>query len=362
LLIGNYRADAQESMQRFAALMKTELEYRGHDVRLVAPEARVGRASDAFTWRGYVDKYALFPHELKRALRWADVAHICDHSNAIYTRYLSSTPHVVTCHDMLAIRSALGEFPANPVRWSGRQLQRMIVAGLRRASRIVCDTASTRSDVLRIAAIPEPCVSVVALGQNYPYSPLAAQESLQRVSKMGVSIERPFILHVGGNQWYKNRVGVLRIFEGLVRRGLEAKLVLVGKPWTTPMREFVVERRLSDRVILIDGADNEDLRALYSLAHMLLFPSLYEGFGWPVIEAQACGCPVVTSDRAPMTDVAGSAAVFVTPEDADGAAATIASKWGELQLLRVPGLVNAARFSVASMIDGYLRQYAVALA
>ena len=72
---------------------------------------------------------------------------------------------------------------------------------------------------------------------------------------------------------------------------------------------------LRDRVIELTNITNEDLRALYSKATALLFPSLREGFGWPIIEAQACGCPVFTSDRVPMTEVGGDAAIYLDPTD-----------------------------------------------
>jgi glycosyltransferase involved in cell wall biosynthesis len=111
-------------------------------------------------------------------------------------------------------------------------------------------------------------------------------------------------------------------------------------------------------VLEIHDAGSEDLQALYTLAHVLLFPSLCEGFGWPIIEAQACGCPVVTSDRPPLTEVAGDAALFVPPEEIDAAAAAIASSWSRLALQKERGLLNAARYTTSSMIDAYLREYA----
>lgn len=363
LLVGNYPLDAQESMQRFALVMKNGLLERGHAVAMAVPALRVGRIGRRHAalakWLGYIDKFALFPGDLRRALRWADIVHVCDHSNAPYVRHLGAAPHIVTCHDMLAIRSALGEIPENRTRWTGRQLQRMILAGLRCASRVACVSESTREDLMRLTGLPPDRAPVVPNGLNHAYSPMDPEAAMRRISRLGIDTSVPLILHVGGNQWYKNRMGVLRTFEQLRRRGIDATLLMVGKPWTEAMHRFVEQQRLAPHVVPLTAVDNEDLRALYSLAHMLLFPSLCEGFGWPIIEAQACGCPVVSSDRAPMTHIAGGAALFIDPDDSEQAAMRIASKWEILYQQRAPGLVNAAKYDTPSMIEAYLRQYAV---
>ncbi len=366
LLVGNYPPDAQESMQRFALVMRDGLLARGHAVAMAVPDPRVGRISQRSTalakWLGYIDKFALFPRDLKRALRSADIVHVCDHSNAPYVRHLGTAPHIVTCHDMLAIRSALGEIPEHRTRWSGRQLQRMILAGLHQASRVACVSQSTREDLMRLTGLPPERAPIVANGLNYAYSPMDPEVASRRISRLGIDTSVPLILHVGGNQWYKNRIGVLRTFDQLRRQGIDATLLMVGKPWTDTMHRFIEQHHLVRHVVPLTRVDNEDLRALYSLAHMLLFPSLCEGFGWPVIEAQACGCPVVSSNRAPMTHIAGGAALFIDPDDSEQAAMRIASKWDVLCEQRAPGLVNAAKYDTSSMIEAYLRQYAAALA
>src|SRR5207237_4838142 len=140
--IGNYEPDAQQSMQRFAALMAKELPPAGLDVTVMRPEPFVGRLcpgpKGVGKWLGYIDKFLIFPRRLKRRMKELRmgsesrlVVHICDHSNAFYTRYLRVVPHVVTCHDMLAVRSALGESPEEPIRWSVRRLHTMILRCLR---------------------------------------------------------------------------------------------------------------------------------------------------------------------------------------------------------------------------------------
>jgi glycosyltransferase involved in cell wall biosynthesis len=350
LLIANYLPDGQQSMRRYAAVLEAGFTAAGHEVRLIRP--RVSAAKAGGKWAGYFDKLVLFPRELRRAVEWADVVQICDHSNAIYVKYLGSRPHVVTCHDMLAVRSALGEFPDYPTRWSGRQLQHMILNGLSRARNIVCVSEATRADFVRLVPGGDRSVTCIHNGLNYPYEPMPPQEATTRLQALGLSPDQPFILHVGGNQWYKNRVGVLKIFALLRKRVPNLLLVMAGKPWTVEMRELALELGLGDSALERAGVSEEDLRALYSRAEALLFPSLAEGFGWPVAEAQACGCAVVTSNRAPMTEVGGAAAIYIDPLDHKSAAIAVASVLGSRGARKL-----RPEFSTAAMIDGYLALY-----
>jgi glycosyltransferase involved in cell wall biosynthesis len=363
LLIGNYKNDGQESMQRFASFMSRALTRAGHQVQSLAPRSVAGQlrcsATGVGKWFGYVDKFGIYPLILKAALKWADVVHICDHANSFYTKYLRGIPHVVTCHDLMAVRSALGEIPQNPTVWTGRQLQKMIVNGLIHAQHVVCVSDATRRDLLRVTGVASNRVSLVYNSLNYPYSRMERDEARSRIHKFSIGPDERFLLHVGGNQWYKNRLGVLQIFSTLrnlsPKKGLQ--LMMVGKPWTADMRTFVIQHGLSDVILELTEVNEEDLRALYSTAAMLLFPSLEEGFGWPIIEAQACGCPVLTSNRPPMNEVGGSAAVYVDPEDLTSAAVKL--KWALEQAsdLREPSLHNAARFSEAAMIGSYAALY-----
>ena len=115
--------------------------------------------------------------------------------------------------------------------------------------------------------------------------------------------------------------------------------------------------RRTDRILERVEIPNEELQALYSGALALLFPSREEGFGWPVLEAQACGCPVITSNRAPMTEIAGDAALFIDVESPELAAQTIAEQISSLPSLREAGFRNLDRFATDKIIDSYLAFY-----
>jgi glycosyltransferase involved in cell wall biosynthesis len=372
LLIANYLPDAQQSMQRFAGMLETGFTKAGHEVRMLRPSVRAGnlaRNESGMKWLGYIDKLVLFPQVLREALDWAEIVHICDHSNSVYLKYLEGRPHVVTCHDLLAIRSAQGEISRHDTRWSGRRLQGMILGGLGRARKIVCVSDATREDVIRMvpgAGSEGKEVTRIYNGLNYPYSPMERDEAEPRLQALGLVPDRPFLLHVGGNQWYKNRIGVLRTFAHLHRYAAVANLalVMVGKPWTDEMRRFVRSNELESAVVELRDVAEENLRALYSSAQLMLFLSLAEGFGWPIVEAQACGCPVIASNLAPMTEVGGDAAIYIDPNDPDAAESVALAIGGALKAgpalrmgLSQAGLRNAARFSTSAMIDAYLKLY-----
>jgi glycosyltransferase involved in cell wall biosynthesis len=169
---------------------------------------------------------------------------------------------------------------------------------------------------------------------------------------------RGFILNVGGGQWYKNRRGLLDIYAEL-RRALQPppRLLMVGKPLAPDLTAHLRTLNLGDDVLHVSSISEPQLQALYSLAEALLFPSWHEGFGWPVAEAQSCGCPVFTSDRAPMTEVGGDAAVYIDPAKSQDAAQRIAAAWPVRAELAQRGLARAPEWNEARMIERYVEVY-----
>ncbi|MGC2164412.1 MAG: glycosyltransferase family 4 protein, partial [Gallionella sp.] len=154
-------------MQRFADILEHELSQVGHAVRVIRPSVRLGKYSwpgKLQKWIGYIDKFLLFPAELQRAAAWAEVVHICDHSNSMYVKEVASRPHLVTCHDLLAVRSARGEFPVNPVGFTGKLLQAWITKGLKVSRTIVCVSKATKIYCERILGMPSERFDVIYLG------------------------------------------------------------------------------------------------------------------------------------------------------------------------------------------------------
>jgi glycosyltransferase involved in cell wall biosynthesis len=376
LLIGNYPNDRQESMARFVSVLAERLGALGKTVKVVFPEPVFGRilpASGGFgKWMGYLDKFLLFPFRLRGLVREADeetVVHICDHSNAMYGRYLSGKNWVLTCHDLLAVRSARGEFVENKTGWTGRLLQLWISSGIAAAPLLACVSESTRRDVEKVFPEKTGSIRVVRNGLNFPYRAMSNQEArpvLERLFGEG-RIPESYILHVGAEVWYKNRGLVPEVFARLLERCPRegVKLVMVG-PQTPALVEKVESLGFANRTRFLSGLESVELNALYSSAEAFLFPSLAEGFGWPVIEAMAAGCRVATSNRPPMSDFGKEVAELFDPEDANAGADALARILGESREAKHrrirAGLQRAAEFSTEQMIEGYLRIYREALA
>jgi glycosyltransferase involved in cell wall biosynthesis len=320
LLVENYALDNQASMLRYADLLRREMRARGHTVEVVQPAVVVGgwaKQPAIRKWLGYIDKYLLFPRGLLAQARGFDLVHV----------------------------------------WIARHLAR--------ARNVVCVSEHTALDLRALGGGATQNIVVIPNALDPTCAP-AAEDGVQRMrERMGLAQGERYLLHVGGNVWYKNRLAVLRIF-GIVRerRGDDGlRLVIAGTSLSPELREFADANLPKGSVIDVAGPADEELWAIYTGAAALLFPSWQEGFGWPLIEAQRCGCPVITSDRAPMNEVAGAAALYIDPEDEAAAADLIAARLDGLDEMREGGLRNAERFNagaIATKLEAFFTGVAAA--
>jgi glycosyltransferase involved in cell wall biosynthesis len=372
LLVGNYAPDGQESMLRFARMLRDGLPALGWEVELIAPGVRFGKGKPANSgvgkWLAYVDKYLCFPRELRaraRALSLGAVVHICDHSNAMYAPAAASAGArvIVTCHDLGAVRGALGESTDCPASATGKVLQRWIARSLGLADLIACVSDATRRDVawlIRTPAGKPPDARTVPLGLNVPYGPLDAQETAARLAGIaGLDAGKPFALNVGSSLRRKNREGVLRIF-ARVKDRFAGQLVFAGEGLPPELTQMAGELGIAERIVQVVKPSDAALEALYNRALALVFPSRFEGFGWPVIEAQACGCPVLCSDAGALGEVAGDSA-FVRPPDDEAAFAEELLRLQDDPAARAAwkekGFRNLERFRAETMIGQYSQLY-----
>jgi glycosyltransferase involved in cell wall biosynthesis len=370
LLIGNYAPDRQQSMLRFEAMLHRELSRRGAEVRTIRSEPapalslldRIG-PNAIRKWRGYFDKYLLFPRHLTEVLRKIDpstVIHVVDHSNSVYLSAHQNVPWIVTCHDLLAVRGALGEEPSCPATAFGRQLQRRIVRGLERAFGIAAVSDATLRDVERLVAAPaSQRRRTIPLGFGYPYRRQDTASALRALTRLdSVPWHRPFLLHVGSNLARKNKPAIIRILRRIADRW-PGNLVFCGAPLTPELARLAENADISHRVFSVVDLSEAELESVYSLAHALVYPSICEGFGWPVIEAQACGCPVICSDRTSLPEVAGEGALVFALADELGMADAIVSMENSETRQALLGRAerNVRRFSAGRMIDEYCELY-----
>ena len=178
-LLANYEPDAQWSMLNFDRFLAEQLLGKGVKVNVLRPPPRIG--ANAGKWIRYVDKYVFFQPALRRAAKAASapgkLLHICDHSNALYLHTSGARRNVVTCHDLIAVRIAQGEFPGIGTAWSGKILQRLILTGLAKSHYVVCDSHSTRRDLVRFLGELETRSCVVHLSLDARWHPVAADEA-----------------------------------------------------------------------------------------------------------------------------------------------------------------------------------------
>jgi glycosyltransferase involved in cell wall biosynthesis len=369
---------SSQSMPRFARMLKGAYEARGHRVQIWSPRAVLfskvprGRFSK---WAGYVDQYLLFPMWVRKALKRTspDTLFVfVDQALGPWVPLVGNRPHVVHVHDLLALRSALGDIPENPTSATGRIYQRYIRRGFRHARHFISISGKTRDDLHRFGRVTPLTSEIVHNGLNFPYAPLAFEDSQRILDGAGLTAPpEGLLLHVGGGQWYKNLAGIIAIYAQYAAHVTDPlPLWCVSPPPKGGAGESMLNKvPEKGRVRFLGNLDSATLQALYSRASAFLFPSLAEGFGWPLIEAQACGCPVITTDEPPMNEVAGNAACYLprlsSPAQIESWSARGAIALRELLSESAPakarrkelGLEWVKRFDANRAIEGYLSVY-----
>jgi glycosyltransferase involved in cell wall biosynthesis len=259
---------------------------------------------------------------------------------------------------MHAVLGAMGEVPDCPASFFGRMLQSWICRGLRRATRVACISRATFDDASRILGRNDH-LRVILDALNHPFHPLAAAEIDERLVSVP-SIRGRFILHVGSNLTRKNREGILRVF-AQVAKTTDLQLVFAGEALNQGLLDLAHELGVHGRIVQVVKPDVKVIEALYNRALALLFPSRYEGFGWPPIEAQACGCPVVASNIPPIAEVLRDTASLHSLDDEAGMAESIrriATEPEYREHLRQSGFENVnSRFQTSLMMDQYVSLY-----
>lgn len=370
ILIGNYKLDKQESMQRFTFMLEQGFKDNGIETEIWLPVVFFARMFKGSTqgmgkWFGYLDKWLLFPVILKyrlfkKAYRSNETKfHVCDHSNAPYLKYLPNDKTVITCHDVLAIRGALGYEDAYcPASGMGKILQKWILKNLSNAQKLASVSKFTLNQLKDLNAnkkLNDKNWVVIHNAFNAPFTQLEQGKAHQLLKELNLNPSDPFILHVGSALVRKNRKQLVLMVAAL-GNAWNGKIYFAGKPIDSKLVQLIEEKGLEDRVVSLIRPSHKQLLALYSTCEAFIFPSLSEGFGWPVIEAQACGAPVIAGSFEPMPEVSGGAAIHVHPEDSNGFAEALLklkNKDAKSRLIE-SGFENMKRFGVENMIQDYL--------
>lgn len=358
-------------MPRFAHMLVEGMQARGHRVELLKPAAQLSRLpAPAFLskWLGYLDQYVVFPAKIRRHLKASapDTLFVfTDHALGPWLPLIERRPHVIHCHDFLAQSAALNQIPESTLRWSGKQYQAFIRRGYAKGENFISVSQKTREDLHRFLPAPPLRSEVVYNGFNQTFEPLEpanARAWLDR--RTGLDLFGGYLLHVGGNQWYKNRQGVIEIYNAWRAAGPPPlPLLLIGAAPSEALLATQVHSPYASDIHFLTDVEDETVRQAYSGATVFLFPSLAEGFGWPIAEAMAAGCPVITTQEAPMTEVGALAAFYVPRRPTHGNVAAWATESAhvvqqvvvlspvERQAVLAAGAANANRFETAGALN-----------
>ncbi|MFI5246526.1 MAG: glycosyltransferase family 4 protein [Gemmatimonadales bacterium] len=253
---------------------------------------------------------------------------------------------VVTIHDCIHLM-----FPQYlPNRLALAYARASINLAARRAVRVLTVSESSKRDILRFVDIEPQKIDVIYNAYDERFAIEPREEDVLRVRER-YQLQDPFVLYAGNVKPHKNLERLIEAFHLVRARGLDqVKLVLIGDDISkyAALRRAVHQHQLHKYVRFLGYLPEETLAALYRLASVFVFPSLYEGFGLPPLEAMASGTPVVTSNVSSLPEVAGDAAVLVDPYDPTAIADGIESVLTNENLrreLRVKGLARAKQFS-----------------
>lgn len=229
----------------------------------------------------------------------------------------------VTVHDVIPLL-----FPSQYRSPTGLLLRHSFASSLRHADLIFTDSDHSKADMVGTWRLPPERIVVSHLGYDSDLFRPASQESSERPEVLPrYGITQPYILHVGCMEPRKNMVRLVQAYRVLTdrRRDLAFQLVLSGRlAWgADELLRLVHEPSLEGKVILTGPVPDRDLATLYRAAVGYAMPSLYEGFGLPLVEAMACGTPVISSNRSCLPEVAGDAALYFNPESLDEIAGTM---------------------------------------
>ncbi len=350
-----------QSMPRYANMLFNGMEEREHEVIIWSPKARFYKLS-IFNflkkWLGYIDQYIVFPIEVKFKLLNAskDTLYVfADQALGPWVPLVKNKKHVVHCHDFLALKSALGKIPENPTSFSGKQYQNYIRNGFSKGKNFISISKKTQEDLHELHQGSIVKSAVCYNGLSRPFEPLSPSKSrIVLEEKLKIKLSQGYIMHIGGNQYYKNRKGVIEIYDSWRSKSKNnIKLLLIGEEPTQELIELQQKSLFKDDIHFVTNLEDQYINNVYSGALCLLFPSLDEGFGWPIIEAMASGCPVITTNRSPMNEVGGSAAFYIDKRPSD---CKSQEKWKEDSVKILDKLISLDEIKSKEIVEKSLQQ------
>jgi glycosyltransferase involved in cell wall biosynthesis len=267
-------------------------------------------------------------------------------------------PVVVTIHDLIPLL-----LPAYQGGTLGRWYTRLVALTARRAAHVLTDSEAARQDIARYLHIPSARVQTVHLAADDRFGPVDDPRERDQ-ARTKYALPDQYYLYLGGFDLRKNVPAIVDAYARLDRP--EIDLVIAGKlpdrdtAFFPDPRRIARERGISDRVHFVGWVDEQDKPALYTEATAFIFPSHYEGFGLPPLEAMSCGTPVIVSDQSSLPEIVGQGGLCIAPDDLDTLARSMQQILDDRCLrerLRLSGLAQARRFSWRLAADATMAAY-----
>lgn len=348
--LGRYAAEIARALAQYKSRLGLTLFYNRHgqaqlpDYLSHLPQRTVKLGNKPWRMLVLLSQMARWP--MDKTFGAVDIFHATNHLLA----HFGQARTVYTLHDLVFLHYPAYHLPYN--RW---YLTLAMPRYLRAADVIITPSECSRQDALRFYGLPESKIKVIPEAPAPYFKPATDQASLERVRQQ-YGLPEKFILHVGTIEPRKNLNRLLEVFKALLADCPELRLVLIGKKgWLyEPFFRQLQLLGLEERVIRPGFVAEADLPACYQLAAVFAYPSLYEGFGLPPLEAMACGAPVVSSNRSSLPEVVGQAGLLVDPTDTAALTAALRRVLTDPSLgadLSQRALLQAQRFSWRKVVD-----------
>lgn len=271
-------------------------------------------------WTFY--KYVIYPRGKKPK---SDINHIIDQSYGHLVHFLDARKTIVTCHDLMPLKIEEGIVKKHSLFRPGLLLAKYSYSGLKKTAKILADSESTKKDLIDLLKIKEEKIVVVPLAVSPFFCKLNDSEKEKAYHKFNLHPKDSYyIFHVGGVGSYKNIPGILKTLRILIDDySLNIKLLRAGTPFTNELTKLSDELKVSNSIVYLGRLSDDDLRLAYNIADVFFFPSVYEGFGLPILEAMACGTPVVISNAPSLVEIANDSALKRDSHDHRGFANAI---------------------------------------
>lgn len=320
------------SMNRcWLALQRQSARHPAHDLAFSCPLAlQAVEQPEAPAWRRHLARRVIYPLRV-RSLHGVDAVHVLDHSFADLLRHVpKQVTKIITVHDVIPLLDAAELSTPQVARYRAR------LSWLHQADVLICVSEFTRRTLVEQLKVEESKTVVLPNGVDLPTAQPAS---------LKLEAPRPWLLIVGSNLERKNLGLVPDVLRYLVSHGLHPTVVRVGPSLKPELKAAIHLIIGQEQLIELGLVSDEQLASAYASANMLLFPSTLEGFGLPVLEAMAHGCPVVCSNASSLPEVAGSAALLFEPRDAASAAEHCVTAITHRAQLSALGLERAKSFA-----------------